>query len=147
LVDALVPELARLGGDEAGVRARAAALRAEIEALDAELRATLERVRGGRFLVLHPAWGHFAEHYGLEQIAIEHDGKAPGPHQLAQLVQSAERDGLRSVIVAPETDPRSAHSVARAIGGRTLVLDPLSADWPASMRRTAQLLASEAVVP
>lgn len=147
LVDALAPELARLVGDEPGVRARASRLRAEIDALDRELRGTLAPVRGGRFLVLHPAWGHFARHYGLEQVAIEHEGKAPGPRELSLLVRSAARDGLRSVIVVPQIDPGRAHSIARAIDGRVVELDPLAADWPESMRRTARLLASEAAVP
>jgi zinc transport system substrate-binding protein len=147
LVDRLTPEIARLLGDDVGVRARARALHSEIEALDLELRGTLAPVRGGRFLVLHPAWGHFARHYGLEQLAIEHEGKAPGPRELSELVLDAQRAGLRSVIVMPQIDPGQAHSVARAIAGRVVELDPLAADWPGSMRRTARLLASEAVVP
>lgn len=147
LVDALAPELARLIDDEPGVQTRAQELHAKIEALDSELRGTLAAVRGGRFLVLHPAWGHFARHYGLEQVAIEHEGKAPGPLELSQLLRSATRNGLHSVIVAPQIDPGRAHSVARAIDGRVVLLDPLAADWPDSMRRTARLLASEAAVP
>ena len=147
LVGALAPAISSLTGDASGVASRAAALLAEIERLDAELRAALEPVRGGRFLVLHPAWGHFALHYGLEQVAIEHEGKSPGAHELARLIADAERIGHESVIVVPQVDPSQAVSVARAIDARVIELDPLAADWPGSMRRTARLLASEAVIP
>ena len=146
LVDALEPAVAQLLDDAPAVGQRAATLREQIRALDAELGAQLASVRGGRFLVLHPAWGHFAESYGLEQIAIERDGKPPGPRELAQLVRDAREAGLQSVIVVPQTDPAQARSVAEAIGGRIVELDPLAADWPAAMRRTAQVLAREAVV-
>jgi zinc transport system substrate-binding protein len=147
LVDALAPPIAQLTGDASGVAARADALHAAIAALDREIEATLAPVRGGRFLVLHPAWGHFAHRYGLEQLAIEREGKDPGPHELALLVEDAARAGLRDVIITPQVDPSPARSVARSLGGRVVELDPLAADWPDGMRRTAQVLAREAVLP
>jgi len=147
LVVALAPAISLLIGDAAEVESRAAVLQAEIHALDAELRSVLDPVRGRRFLVLHPAWGHFAEHYGLVQVAIEHEGKPPGPRELAHLIAEAKRIGHKSVIVVPQVDPHQAAGVAQVIGAQVVELDPLDADWPNAMRRTAHLLASEAVLP
>lgn len=150
LARALAPEIERLLDDGPEVHRRITGrlerLLDEIEALDRELAATLAAVRGGRFLVLHPAWGHFAHRYGLEQIAIERDGKEPGPHALAALLVEARRVGYRSVIVVPQVDPEQASSVADAIGADVVELDPLAVDWPENLRRTAAVLAREAIV-
>ncbi len=35
-----------------------------------------------KFIVFHPAWGYFAEAYGLEQVPVEIEGKEPKPSQL-----------------------------------------------------------------
>lgn len=147
LVKALTPALGQLLDNPDAVTARSRALLQKIDRLDAELADRLAPVRGGRFLVLHPAWGHFANHYGLEQVAIERDGKPPGPRQLATLLAEAERTGYRSVIVMPQTDPGQARGVAEVLGAQVVELDPLSPAWPESMRHTARLLAQETVMP
>ena len=147
LVRALTPELGRLLEDPSGVTARSHALLEEIAALDAELGDQLAPVRGGRFLVLHPAWGHFAQHYGLEQVAVERHGKLPGPHQLATLIDEARDAGHQSIIVVPQTDPQRAQGVADALGARVVALDPLAPNWPSSMRDIARSLARETVKP
>ena len=59
---------------------------AELDALDAELHKLLDPLPKRKFMVFHPAWGYFADSYGLTQIAIEHEGKAPGPRTLAGLI-------------------------------------------------------------
>ena len=47
-----------------------------------------------KFMVYHPAWGYFARQYGLEQIAIEAEGKEPGAARLIQLIDRARREGV-----------------------------------------------------
>lgn len=142
LVDALEAPIARLTADSAAVSRRAEALRATIRRLDAELARKLGPLAGSGFLVLHPAWGHFAAHYGLEQIALEHEGKAPGPRELAERIDRARARGLRDVIVTPQIDPTQAASVARALGGRIVELDPLASDWPTGLQRTADVVSA-----
>ena len=48
---------------------------ADLDALDTEIRARLAGVENRRFMVYHPAWGYFADDYGLKQLAIEEEGK------------------------------------------------------------------------
>lgn len=123
------------------LRANLAAFRAEITALDEEIRALLADREGGRFLVFHPSWGYFADAYGLEQVAIEHEHKAPAPHKLADLIETARKEGARVVFVQPQFDPAAAETLAREIGARVEPLDPLAYDWPANLRRAARALA------
>jgi zinc transport system substrate-binding protein len=121
--------------------AELASFRREIDALDAEIRGILEERQGRRFLVFHPAWGRFAAAYGLEQVAIERDGKEPDPHALARSIEAARRAGVKVVFVQPQFDPASAETVAREIGARVEALDPLAYDWADNLRHVAQALA------
>ena len=121
-------------------RANAAALAAELEALDAELRATLEPLRSRRFVVFHPAWGQFAADYGLEQVAVEQDGKEPAARALAALATRLRADRVRVIFVQPQTSRRSAETLAREIGARVEVLDPMATDYFQSKRDVARAI-------
>jgi zinc transport system substrate-binding protein len=121
--------------------ANQAAFDAELAALDADLRATLADLEQRRFLVYHPAWGYFADTYGLEQIPIEREGKAPGPRRLDALIRQARETDTRVVFVQPQFDRRAAQQVARAIEGRVETADPLATDYADNLRRFARLIA------
>jgi len=91
-----------------------------------------------RFLVFHPAFGYFASAYGLRQVAIEEEGKAPGPARLAAVIEAAKADGIKVVFVEPQFSSSAARTIASAIGGEVVVIDPLAADWPAGMQAIAR---------
>ncbi len=91
-----------------------AVLAAELEALDREIRSALREMRGRRFMVFHPAWGYFADAYGLVQVPIEKEGKRPGPRQLAALIEQAKREDVKVIFVQPQFDREAARQVARA---------------------------------
>jgi zinc transport system substrate-binding protein len=140
----LAQTLARIDPASTGrYAANLAGLAAELDALDREIASALEPLRGRRFLVFHPAWGYFADAYGLEQVAVERGGKEPGPKALAQLADDARRSGIRAVFVQPQFSRRTAETLAAAIGGRVVALDPLSKDYPSSLRAAAHALAED----
>jgi zinc transport system substrate-binding protein len=114
---------------------------ADLEALDAEIRARLVPLQVRRFLVFHPAWGYYADTYGLTQMAIEFEGKEPGPRALAGLIEAARSAGVRAVLVQPQFSPRAAQQVAAAIGGRVESVDNLSADYFGTLRRVTEVIA------
>ena len=97
--------------------------------VDERLRKLLDDTRVRQFLVFHPAWGYFADAYGLTQIPVEIEGKAPKPAQLVQIIDYARQLNLASVFAQPQFSTRYAEQVARAIGGRVIIADPLSFDW------------------
>ena len=67
-------------------RRNLAAVDAELDRLDAELARRVSSLDVPAFLVQHPAWGHLAAHYGLEQVAIEEEGKEPSPQRLVAVI-------------------------------------------------------------
>jgi zinc transport system substrate-binding protein len=49
---------------------------------------------------------------------------------------------VKVVFVQPQFDPASAWTLAREIGARVEVLDPLAYDWTANLRHVAHALAA-----
>jgi zinc transport system substrate-binding protein len=124
-------------------RRNLAAFLEDADRLDREVHARLSVPGASRaFLVYHPSWGYFADRYGLEQIAIEAEGKEPGAARLIQLIDRARRDRARVVLV-PEGFPReSAQVIADAIHGRIVSADPLAPDWESTLLRVAEVLSN-----
>jgi zinc transport system substrate-binding protein len=112
---------------------------AELDALDAELRALFKDLGTGReFMIFHPAWGYFAQAYGLVQVPVEAQGKSPRPAQLAALIDHARRRGIKAIFVQPQRSTRAAETIAQAIGGAVVVADDLAPDWAENLRRVAR---------
>lgn len=109
----------------------------DLEKLDGEIASMLRPFAGEAFYVFHPAFGYFADAYGLRQVPIETGGKEPSPQQLATLMENASAAGARVIFVQPEFATASAEAVARQIGATVVPLDPLSRDYIASLRGIA----------
>jgi zinc transport system substrate-binding protein len=110
---------------------------AELEKVDADLKKTFAGRHGMRFMVFHPSWGYFARSYGLEQVAVEMEGKDPKPAQLKALIEHARWDGINVVFVQPQFSAKSARLVAKEIGGEVAFVDPLAENWAANLREVA----------
>lgn len=125
-------------------RANLARLLEEIDRLDGRIRARLAVPGAGRrFLVYHPSWGYFARQYGLEQIAIEAEGKEPGAAGLIRIVERARQEGAKVVLV-PGGSRESARVIADEIGGRMIPADAQARDWQATLLRIADALGEDA---
>lgn len=116
---------------------------AALDELDAELREILRPLKKRKFMVYHPSWGYFAREYGLVQVPIEKEGKQPTARSLNRLIEAARAEGVEVIFVQPQFSRRSAEVVARAVGGRVVVLDPLAENVAAGLRRTVRALAGE----
>jgi len=138
----LAAALERVDPDSApGYAQRLAATLAEIERIEGEVEQILAGRQDRRFLVVHPAWGSFAARFGLEQVAIEEEGKEPSPSRLAALVREARRERVRALFVQRGFSTRSAQVLAAEVGAHLVELDPLARDWPSMMLETARALA------
>jgi zinc transport system substrate-binding protein len=88
-------------------------------------------------MVYHPSWGYFAHEYGLEQIAIEAEGKEPSAQRLIQLIDRGRRENVKVIFVQGGFPRKSAQVIADAVGGRVLTADPQERDWADNLRRVA----------
>ncbi len=101
---------------------------AELDSLDSEIRQTLSGADNKKFIVFHPAWGYFAQDYGLEQIAIEEAGKEPTAQNIAYLIEEAEEENIKVIFASPQFSTESAETLASEIGGSVVLINPLEED-------------------
>src|SRR5690606_11462234 len=128
LAEGLAGRLSELDPDGAtGYRERAADLRASLEALDREYAERLKTCARREIVASHAAFGHLAQRYHLEQIAIS--GRAPEgeptPAQVAAVVTAARDHGATTIFFETLVSPDVAEAIAREVGAETAVLDPV----------------------
>lgn len=112
-----------------------------LDSLDSEIQAQFSNLQTRKFMIFHPAWSYFARDYDLEQIPVEIEGKEPSAREMMDLMKLAKSEHVRVIFVQPQTSRRSVETIAKQIGARVEVLDPLAADWLENLRRVARLLA------
>ena len=123
-------------------RQRQERLLEEIDRTDAGIRSLLEPLEERSFVVYHPAWGHFASEYGLEQRAIEQEGKEPSPARLVQLIELARERDIRVIFVQEGFSEQGARVIANEIGAEVRALDPLALDWSDNLMQVAETLSA-----
>lgn len=109
-----------------------------ITTLDGELRELFRDKQQMQFLVFHPSWGYFAREYGLQQVAIEMEGKEPKPAQLLEIIAYAREHDIRVIFVQRQFSAKSAKVIAAEISGRVVAVDPLAENWFANIREVAE---------
>jgi zinc transport system substrate-binding protein len=113
-------------------------LKKQLEAVHQELTEILKPYRGSVFFVFHPAFGYFADEYGLRQVAVETGGKSPTPSDLEEIIEHAREEEVKVIFVQPEFPQKSAERIAEAIDGAVVNLNPLNPDYLENLRRIAR---------
>jgi len=111
---------------------------AKLDDLDLELKNAFSKIKGKKILVFHPAFGYLARDYGFEQIAIEIDGKEPSVENLANIIDTAKEENIKTIFVQRQFSTKSAEAIARQIGGVVVPLDPLAEDYIENLRRIGE---------
>ena len=62
-----------------------------LDSLDTACAEALRQADVHTIVIYHPALTYYAADYGLEQLAVEHDGKEPSARHLARLIEEARR--------------------------------------------------------
>ncbi|MGY3484360.1 zinc/manganese transport system substrate-binding protein [Bradyrhizobium sp. USDA 4011] len=125
--------------DKATFETNAERLIAEIDKLDAEVRAAAAKIPAERrkIITTHDAFGYFGAAYGFEFIAPEgiSTESAPSAQDLARIVRQIKTERIPAVFLENVTDPRLVGQLSSETGaviGGTLYSDSLSApDGPA----------------
>ena len=110
---------------------------ADLDNINAELMNSLAPVRGKIFFVFHPAFGYFADAYGLKQVVVEVEGKEPTARQLARLIEEAKAQGVKIIFAEPQFPKKTAQTLAESIGGAVVLIDDLSPDYLNNLRNIA----------
>lgn len=119
------------------------AISLELETLYGQIKALLENKQQRSFMVFHPAWGYFASTYNVNQVAVEQEGKTPGPRKFAELIETARANNISVIFVQPQFNTQLVEVVALETGAKIVQVDPLGLDFPAEVKRVAEALADD----
>lgn len=113
----------------------------ELDELDKNITQRLSGKNNTKIMVYHPAWAYFCKDYNLQQISIQQDGKEPTPQAIVSLVDTARRENIKVIFVSPEFSTSNAKVIANEIGGKVVVVDPLSNDYLKNMQKVVEAFA------
>ncbi len=119
-----------------------AALIADIDTLDANIRVSLDGLSSQTFMVFHPAWGYFADQYDLEQLPVQVGGQDPSPSEMVDLVEIARAEAVRVIFVQPTFNTEDAEAIANEINAEIAFVDPLERNWLMNLETVAIALAA-----
>lgn len=121
-------ELSELDPENAAdYEARAQAYVAELEALEAELKADVAGLAQREVISLHDAWYYFADEFGLNIVGTFEPsaGQNPTPQYLASLEEKAKEYRVSAIFVEPQLSTSSITAFANDHDLELVVLDPL----------------------
>ena len=143
MVNAIASELAAMYPDRWMTYVEnAEAYLSRLSAADAAVREAIATSGVTELIVYHPAFGYFADEYGLTMHALEEHGGEATATRMAEMVDLAKERGIRVIFYQAETDGRQARAFAHEIGGTAVKLSPLAEDYAENLERMAEAIAS-----
>ncbi len=127
-VDNILAGLLRADPDGKGVyETNAAKFKQKLAALHDRIPRIFSPCRKKVFVTNHAAFGYFAARYGLTQFAIAGltPEAEPSAAKIREILRLIRQHGLRVIYYETLVSPRVAATIAREVGARILVLNPI----------------------
>lgn len=121
----------------------AEAILSRLSNLDKECAENIESSGVQSIMIYHPAYTYLARDYGIEQIAIEQEGKEPTPKQLRTLIDKARSQNIGIIFHQPQYNANKLSAIATESGAEIVVTDPLADDIVAEIERLIKLVCNE----
>ena len=133
----LFGRIVRRIGDALPRPVHTAPLLVNLRTLDRAYRTGLAHCTRRDIVTSHAAFGYLAQRYGLRQVAITglSPESEPSPRQLAHVVRLVRHTHASTVFFERLVSRRLADTVAREVGARTAVLDPIEGLTPSEQSR------------
>lgn len=141
MVEAITGTMANLDPENTQTyQQNAEAFLKELDRVNTEINEVFSRVQNLKFIVFHPAYGYFADDYGLEMYALEQDGKEATPQHLQDMIDLAEAENIKVIFSQAEIDSKQPDAFAEEVDGEKIMLEPLSDDYIANLERMAEAI-------
>ena len=100
---------------------------AKLKALDEKFKAELSGAKSKEFVTAHESFAYLAKRYGLTQEPISglSPEQEPSAAQMAEIVAWAKEHQVKTIFFETLVSPKVAEAVAREMGAKTAVLNPL----------------------
>jgi len=112
-----------------------------LDSLDQEIKEILAASDTKCFMIYHPSLAYFARDYGLEQIAIEQEGKEPSPAYMKELIDIAVAKKIKTIFISSQFNKQSAMTIAAQLNLSVEEFNPSSPDWSNNLLLIAKKLA------
>ena len=149
-LNVIAARLSSIDPDNAGAYfANASEARGEMDALDVEINAMLDPVRGGKFVVFHDAYQYFETVYDFPASGAISLGDASDPSaaRVAEIANRIKSENIACVLSEPQFNAGLVKTVMGGTDATTEVIDPLgfgivpgSSLYPKLIRAMAQSL-------
>lgn len=120
-----------------------AKLALRIDSLSTQIDQKLSPLQNRHILIFHPALAYYARQFGLQQVALEMDGKEPSPRHMKEIVDLAHQQNIHVVFIQKEFDASFALQLSREIGGEVVVINPLDYDWEKQLLDITKKIAAQ----
>ena len=99
----------------------------QLDELNQEFKETLSQATNKDIIVAHKAFAYLCKAYGLNQIAIEGlmPDSEPDPARMEEIIQLAKKKKINTIFFEELVSPKVANTIAKEIGAKTEVLNPL----------------------
>ena len=111
-----------------------------IDELDTHCATRIEASGVKAMMIYHPAYTYYARDYGIEQIAIEHDGKEPSLRQTTALIERAKEHGVKTIFRQPQYSEDKVRAIANDAEAEIITTDPLSEDILGEIERITEII-------
>lgn len=139
MINIIKKELSLLNPDNKDIyEANAEKYIKELQALDSEIKNSLSGLKNKTFIVYHPAFGYFADDYGLHMVSLEKEGKEATVRDLQTAIDLAKSNGVKVIFYQAEIDSKQSKTFADEIGGKAVMLEPLSPDYINNLKKMTQ---------
>lgn len=114
----------------------------KLDTLDKDIKASLDKLRNKTFITYHPAFGYFADDYGLTMLSLEEEGKEATAKDLQDMINKAKKENIKVIFYQAEIDSKQSKTFAAEIGGKTEQIAPLAPDYIENLEKTAKTFAN-----
>lgn len=111
-----------------------------IDALDTYCATRIKAEGVEAMMIYHPAYTYYARDYGIEQIAIEHDGKEPSLRQTTALIEKAKEHGVKAILRQPQYSEDKVRAIANDASAEIITTDPLAEDILGEIERVTEII-------
>lgn len=141
MVETIAKEMSELDPDNKGTyEQNAADYIVKLDEVDQEIKDALKGVESKNFIVYHPAFGYIADDYGLKMYSLEEEGKEATAQHLQDMIDLAKKENIKVIFYQEEIDSSQSEAFAKEIGGKTIQLSPLAADYIDNLKNMAQTM-------
>ncbi|HHW03888.1 MAG TPA: zinc ABC transporter substrate-binding protein [Thermoanaerobacterales bacterium] len=110
-----------------------------LDELDKNYRENLSDLNKKDFITSHEAFGYMAKRYGLRQISIKglSPQEEPSPKKMADLAELCRQKDIKYIFFETLASPKLSETLAREVGARTMVLNPIDGLTPEEIKAGA----------